>query len=169
MALIARILMLVTGALLVFYVCMVFVLAGIGEYSEVWDLADFDPQPFAPHPVGLGVAFVFAFLALTGVIMTFWQAHLLLKAGRRHLFLDLERGLRRCGYGLGMMWIGMYFFMNIVPLTMSMGQVSEQEMDVQWAPFEIESCFLVLAVVMIALAGNLRRAAEIEEENSQFL
>lgn len=169
MALIARGLMVITGALMTFYVLSVIVLTAMGEHEELWDLADFDPQPFAPAPLGLVLALVFAVIFLLGILLTFWQAHLLLKLGRAHMFRALATGLRRSGIGLGMMWLGLYAFMNVVPITMADGRIPMEEMDISWLPFEIESVFLVLATVMVALADVLIRAAEIEDENNQFL
>ncbi len=169
MALVARILMGVTGALMVAYMVLIFSLVIIGDYSEIWDLADFPPQDFAPSALGIVLGLFFAAVFVGGVLTTFWQSHLLLKLGRDHLFRALAHRLRLCGGGLAMMWLGLYAFMNVVPLAMSMGRVAPEFMEIQWAPFEIETVFLVLAVVMAALSETLTRAAEIEDENNQFL
>lgn len=169
MALVARILMAVTGALMLAYMVMICSLVIIGEYAEVWDLADFPPQEFPPSSLGIALGLFFAGVFLAGILTTFWQSHLLLKLGREHLFRALARRLRLCGGGLAMMWVGLYAFMNVVPLAMSMGRVAPEHMETQWAPFEIDTVFLVLAVVMVALSETLTRAAEIEDENNQFL
>ncbi len=169
MALIARLLMVVTGSLMSVYVATVIVMTALGEYSEIWDLADFDPQPFAPAPLGMALALVFAFVFLSGILLTFWQAHLLLRQGKALMFRELAAGLRRSGMGLAMMWLGLYAFMNVVPITMAAGRIPLDQMDISWLPFEIETVFLVLAAVMVALADVLVHAAEIEDENKQFL
>lgn len=169
MALVARILMAATGGLMLVYMAMIFGLVIIGDYDEIWDLADFPPQDFAPATLGIALGLFFSTVFLCGILTTFWQAHLLLKLGRTHMFRALARGLRFCGAGLAMMWTALYAFMNVVPLAMSMGRVAPELMEVQWAPFEIDTVFLVLAVVMVALSGTLTRAAEIEDENNQFL
>jgi len=169
MALVARILMGVTSALMVAYIVLIFSLVIIGDYDEIWDLADFPPQDFAPAVLGIVLGLFFAVVFVGGILITFWQSHLLLKLGRDHLFRALAHRLRLCGGGLAMMWLGLYAFMNVVPLAMSMGRVAPELMEIQWAPFEIETVFLVLAVVMMALSETLTRAAEIEDENNQFL
>jgi Na+/proline symporter len=169
MALIARLLMAATSLLMLFYVVSLLYATAVGDYVEIWDLVDLDPQPFAPHPVGTALALGFVMVFLCGILLTFWQAHLLFRAARQHLFRLLSRGLRRCGYGLAMMWFALYAFVNAVPLAMFMGRVAPSDLEIEWAPVSIETVFLVLAVVMAAIAANLDRAAEIEDENNQFL
>lgn len=169
MTLIARLLMAATGVLTSIYVVSLLIAAVAGDPAEIWDLADFEPQPFAPHPLGTALALGFVLVFLGGLLLTFWQAHLLFRAAQQHLFRALSRGLRLCGYGLAMMWIALYAFTNVVPLAMFMGRVAPTDLEIEWAPVSIETVFLVLAVVMAALAANLDRAAEIEDENNQFL
>ncbi|GAA6197363.1 MULTISPECIES: hypothetical protein [Pseudophaeobacter] len=169
MALVARILMGVTSVLMVAYMVLICSLVMIGNYDEIWELADFPPQDFAPSSIGIALGLFFAVVVVGGLLMTFWQSHLLLKLGRTHLFRALAHRLRLCGVGLTLMWVGLYAFMNLVPLTLSMGRVAPDLMDIEWSPFEIETVFLVLAAVMVALSETLTRAAEIEDENNQFL
>lgn len=170
MALLARLIMIIVIGLLLFVVFGVSAMIWFeNDYSGLFDLVDLDEDlPAATNAaVYATIATMLAIIAC--LARAFWAVHQILKRPVQSDFLKLADQLRICAFALIAFWGAIQILLGPVSYMLIAHIPTDIRPSVDYFPFELEAIYLILALPLLATATALRRAAEIEEENSQFL
>jgi hypothetical protein len=151
-------------------ILMLMVLVGLlGNSHPIYELIGLptDLPPAKSWAVAIaGVLFLFGSIALGSL---FWSAHKILLRKNATNFLDLAKFLNRCAWSLVAFWIAYALILAALPVVLLYSISLENWPPLEWFVLDPEIAFLVIAFPLFSIASALRRAALIEEENSQFL
>lgn len=112
---------------------------------------------------------LFSFLTIASLGVAFWGINSILRNKNTHEFLRLGKQLKQSAWALIVFWISNYLLISILPILLITNSDHKQEYAPEWIPIDFDLVFLVVAIALLAIAGTLQRAHEIEEENNQFL
>ncbi|MGB0902847.1 hypothetical protein [Halocynthiibacter sp.] len=170
MAIFARLIMIVVLTLLLIILLLTGFLILVDEdYSALYDLVDLDEDlPAAGLHAGV-FGLVVMTLTIACLMRAFWAVHRIMQRSVQSDFLKLADHLRICAFAVIAFWVGIQFLLGPVSFALVAHIPADIRPPVDYFPFEMEAIYLVLALPLLVTASSLRRAAEIEEENSQFL
>ncbi|WP_039018164.1 hypothetical protein [Halocynthiibacter namhaensis] len=170
MALAARIIMVCSLAMMVL---LVLVIAGLivfaQDHTPMFDMVGLPEGLPGPKPWASAFMIVTLLSALACLGRGYWAIHQILKRSVQRDFLLLSKHLKSCAIAIvcfwGMiqvlLWPGSYAMIYHLP--------DDIRPTLEYFPLDLELVYLILSLPLFVTATALRRAAEIEEENSQFL
>lgn len=140
----------------------------LGDPAPLFDILGL-PLEIAPPPlvVLIGAFVLFAVLALC-LLSALWAMHRVLSAARQRDFDGLTGALRTAGRGLIGFWGCFAVLSYAYPFAMVWNVPQSERPVIEWFPIDLDAIILVIGIVLIALAGAFRQAAEIERENKEF-
>lgn len=170
MALIARLIMITVIGLLLFVVLGVSAMVWLeNDYSGLFDLVDLD-EDLPATTMGPTLATIATMVLIVACLTrAFWAVHQILKRPVQSDFLKLSHQLRICAFSLIAFWGAIQILLGPVSYLLIAHIPADIRPSVDYFPFELEAIYLILALPLLVTASALRRAADIEEENSQFL
>ncbi len=170
MALFARVVMIIVLALLVtLLVLTAFLVFVADDFSALFDLVDLDEDLPAPSLIVGGIGLLVMTCTIVCLARAFWAIHRIMQRAVQDDFLKLAYQLRVCAFSIIAFWGFIQILLGPVSYLLIAHIPADIRPSVDYFPFELEAIYLVLALPLLVTASALRRAAEIEEENSQFL
>lgn len=170
MALLARLIMIaMLGVLLLFLFGVTLIILIEGDHSALFDLVDLDED--LPNPSGFAAAlglFVMA-MVLASLARAFWAVHRIMQNAVQSDFIKLADQLKICAISLIAFWVFIQVLLGPVSYALVWHIPHDVRPAIDYFPLDIEAIYLVLSLPLFVTAEALRRAADIEEENSQFL
>lgn len=169
MRIFANLAMVACWAFLAFGVGVIVIATALGHYGAFYDVFDL-PGDLPPPSGGMVVLtcgmIVLALVLLGGAFLSFSR---LLRAADAADFNALGRWLGQGGGYLIAFWVVLTVISRVMPFPMMSGIAPEDQPEVDWIPLDLDLILLVLGIVMLGVSGTMRKAAAIEQENSEFL
>ncbi|QBF32295.1 hypothetical protein [Thalassococcus sp. S3] len=169
MAFVARIAMVFSWLVLTGIVLIVSALALSGDVAPILDMVELPPDiPQPPNWALLGLIGLCC-LALANLGIVYWRFHRVLRSAGQNQFDLLARELRTSGIALIFFYILFLMIFRFMPFALVWGVPSEEQPTIHWLPINLDIVFLIIGLVLLALASSFRRAAEVDDENRHFL
>lgn len=140
-----------------------------GQVEVLYDLADLPVDLPAPPGWSVAALAVAGVVTLAALALVYWRFHHVLRAATANDFGALARHIGGAGTGLVLFWVAFQAVTRGAPALMVLHVAPETRPEMDWFLLDLDIIFLVLAVVLWALASSLRKAAEIDDENRHFL
>jgi len=169
MNLVVRGLMILSWTVLASLLAVFVVLGFKGNLAPVYLMVDLPADlPVAQH-WAIGVTGMFFTFGLAALGLIFWTAHRMMAQAARANFLYLATHLKWCAWALICFWVSYALVMGALPRVLLASLPLKVWPPLDWFPIDPEITFLIIAFPLLAISRALKRAAVIEEENSQFL
>ncbi len=169
MKLIARIAMLGSWGILSVSIVVILVQTALGDPVPMLDLVDLPLDLSNPPGWSFVTGAAFVLFAIASLGAAYWQLHRVLQRASANEFAALADHLRQCGRALMWFWVAFSLISRVQPFLMLWNVPLADQPEVEWFPLDLDIIFLVLAVALWSVAGTMRQAAVIDDENRHFL